>query len=73
MVSMKYDSANDTKRPLRLECRGGPFPFMRCDEAELLKVVAIRDETGGRGPNGFLPVVGEYHLKGSVYEYVVPR
>jgi hypothetical protein len=63
----KFDSVNDPKRPLILECRGGPFPSMRVYEHTPTELVPIRDETGtGR-------FVGQYVLKGSVYEWEVLR
>lgn len=69
----KFDSANDAKRPLTLECRGGPFPSMRVYEKQPAPIVPLREETGGRGPDGALPLVGQYELDGSVYVWKPAR
>lgn len=63
----KFDSVNDDKRPLRLECKGGPYTFMRVDEQRPLRTVPIPEETGGPA------IAGHYHLQGSVYVYEANR
>lgn len=62
----KFGTANDLKRPLYLETRGGPMPYMRVDERTPRTPIPISEETGGG-------IAGHYHLKGSVYEYVPNR
>ena len=69
----KYDTATSERRPLHLECRGGPLPSMRVYEKQPLEVVPITEETGGRGPDGSLPIVGQYVLEGDVYVYEAVR
>jgi hypothetical protein len=61
MASVKLDRELHDKRPLRLECKGGPMPWVRIDARTPPPELPIKDETG----NG--SIVGVYRLSGAAY------